>query len=649
MDSLGSNHARKAADVSLQTRKRIAQSILREVFGQHVADLVWFHLDQGPNPRGCFGSTPVDPMHAFEEGIVPNILSVILDPLPDSLKSNLDALALSIVAANRWDKDYPRMNFSGGFSSLTLLTADKKVGKMLLLWIIMHTKLGKDILSKRCSPTFDLQRTTAAARFNGGISSNLDGALDETEEEDESTNVGNSLKYIGSPLQVQVVDSWLREYRLEFVIPWIREMTPYHQEGLRKTVYQIYSLKGKTAKHVLPDQPFLDRRNLSKSTSTLYCAEVAPTQGTQKSQKVQYKDGKSAEFSLDCSVEELQELLQMLLAFHANYKYGTKNDETNFDESVRQMMSMIKGMIRRGNDTKNWSISKFHELLHFHVDQLNFGSLSNVDAGKGEHGLKLWAKLPSKNVRARDANLYYTDLAQRIYENRLLELASETLLPLVSPSASTRSPAQRQDGEVDLNIQLSLQLLTLTQCGETILQEDLAIFLRRQTTINFPLEVYQEAKYSRAGQQLRTIRASPKYRSTGAWYDWVLVCYQIGTDEVLYPYQVFGFFVNKKGQKTAVGRMGQRMKSQNSCLLDHWSMESQFRLVDMETIWQVVFAVSLGGGHNISDGRGSNEVLVLKDRVQDWPTLFVTHKWFNTARQANKKKRKHQNEHMASV
>ena len=147
INSLGSQKARKSVDAALQIRKRMAQSILRDVYGQHVVDLVWFHVDQGPNPRGCFGSTPVDPMHAFEEGIVPNIMSVILDPLPDSAKTNLDALALSIVSANRWDKDYPRMNFSGGFSSLTLLTADEKVGKMLLLWLTMHTTLGKDIMS----------------------------------------------------------------------------------------------------------------------------------------------------------------------------------------------------------------------------------------------------------------------------------------------------------------------------------------------------------------------------------------------------------------------------------------------------------------------------------------------------------------------
>ena len=81
LNSLPNNNVVHAAEATLEMRKKFATAILKNVFGQHVVDLVWFHIDQGPNPRGCFGSTAVDPMHAFEEGIVPNILSVILDPL----------------------------------------------------------------------------------------------------------------------------------------------------------------------------------------------------------------------------------------------------------------------------------------------------------------------------------------------------------------------------------------------------------------------------------------------------------------------------------------------------------------------------------------------------------------------------------------
>jgi len=50
-------------------------------------------------------------------------------------KAKLDRIANEIIPQNQWSEDFPRMNFKGGFSSLTLLTADKKVGKLCLLWI----------------------------------------------------------------------------------------------------------------------------------------------------------------------------------------------------------------------------------------------------------------------------------------------------------------------------------------------------------------------------------------------------------------------------------------------------------------------------------------------------------------------------------
>jgi hypothetical protein len=469
LNSHGTNQSKRMAESALQTRKKLAEAILKEVFGQHVVDLVWFRVDQGPNPRGCFGSTPVDPMHAFEEGIVPNILSVILDPLPDSAKSNLDAIAMNIVASNRWDADYPRMNFSGGFSSLTQLTADEKVGKLCLLWIIMQTPLGNAIIQKRCSPTFDSQRATAAARFSGIESPSTD---DNSEDEDDET-IGNTIGgrslqgYQADNLrQAVMVENWLNDYHLGFVVAWTRQMSPLHQNILRKTVYNICALKhGKSGKrHVFPPNiSFLDRRTVTGEFIELY----ADSNNNVRDGSNVPTESKEAQYSLDCSVEELQNLIEMLLSFHATYKYGRLEDKVNFDEKVRTMMALIKAIVRRGDDTKNWSISKFHELLHFDIDTKNFGSLANIDAGKGEHGLKTWVKLPSKTVRNREANLYYMDMAHRIYENRLLGLATSTLLP--NKELATNEEEQRGlllANETDeLEIELCRPLLPLNEEG----------------------------------------------------------------------------------------------------------------------------------------------------------------------------------------
>jgi hypothetical protein len=126
-------------------------------------------LNSGNNPRGIFGSAATDPMHAVEEGVIPNFVDVIIGPLPDSAKKKLDCVVESLFSksSNRSSQraDYPRISFSGGYSSLTQLSADEKVGKLFALAIVAETPVGKEILQQRCNPEFDSKRKERATRF----------------------------------------------------------------------------------------------------------------------------------------------------------------------------------------------------------------------------------------------------------------------------------------------------------------------------------------------------------------------------------------------------------------------------------------------------------------------------------------------------
>jgi hypothetical protein len=643
VESLNSSKEKRAAETVLKTRKKIAQAILKNVFGQHVVDLVWFHVDQGPNPRGCFGSTPVDPMHAVEEGIIPNIMSVILDPLPDSAKSGLDALALKIVACNRWDSDYPRMNFTGGFCSLTQLTADEKVGKMMLLWIIMQTTLGREIIEKRCSTTFDAQRLARAARFNPNTTNNQDDKS-ESEEIDslnESSTTITDRQYTGTPVQIDIVNKVLQDHQLHFVVPWLDEMIPFHQEILRKTVFQINFAQGKGLKHKLPQDTFLDRHVVHADTPLLYYTEDPEPRRAQSTTE--------AQFSIDCTIDQLQSLLEMILSFHASYKYAHVGDRRNFETNVRLMMARIKQQINRGIETQNWSISKFHDLLHMVEDAKEFGSHSNIDAGKGEQGLKKWAKLPSKTVRTRDANHYYHDVATRIYETRLIELASSTLMPrsaLTSQVTNAEASHPEVNDHETVTVTLSNVLTRLEVIGPTHLQPELTAYLRSRPNLVFPIEIYTEAKYVANGGQHTTIRGTPNYRNSGPWYDCVLVTYEDddGTKKE-YPFQVHGFFT-EAGQRTqsAVGRMGMR-KKRMSRLLDEWTYEKQYRIVDLQTTSQVVFALTMPMScYKEGSADMPHRLYVMKDRISEWPVIFDESNWTDDNKSnENKRKRKGRN------
>jgi hypothetical protein len=132
-----------------------------------VVDNAFFRVNLGNNPRGIFGATPTDPMHAFEEGLIPYLLETLIDPVPDSAKRKLDAIVQSLFSKsnNRSSqrKDYPRISFSGGYSSLTQLSADEKVGKSFALAILAETEVGRQILESRCDPVFDMKRKKIAA------------------------------------------------------------------------------------------------------------------------------------------------------------------------------------------------------------------------------------------------------------------------------------------------------------------------------------------------------------------------------------------------------------------------------------------------------------------------------------------------------
>ena len=108
---------------------RIMQDTLTTVFGQHVIDNAFFKLDMGDNPRGVFGVAPTYPMHAFESGIVPMLLDVVVDQLPDGHKHRLDNLAEQLFSKTnvryRQMLDYPRISLRGGFCSLSQLSSDE--------------------------------------------------------------------------------------------------------------------------------------------------------------------------------------------------------------------------------------------------------------------------------------------------------------------------------------------------------------------------------------------------------------------------------------------------------------------------------------------------------------------------------------------
>jgi hypothetical protein len=152
-----------------KSRKRICAKILRQALGSHAVPNAFFPLDFRLE-EGIFGHTFADLVHVLEEGIFKYLLSVFLDPLSDTISGEVDDLVTKLFGptANRchgmWL--FPRLNFTIGFTRLTLLSSEERVGALTVLVILLQTARGQEILLDRFSPDFDQRRKTRAAQFS---------------------------------------------------------------------------------------------------------------------------------------------------------------------------------------------------------------------------------------------------------------------------------------------------------------------------------------------------------------------------------------------------------------------------------------------------------------------------------------------------
>jgi hypothetical protein len=191
-------------------------------------------------------------MHPTEEGLVSYLLEVIIDPLSDSQKKSLDAMAelLFSKSNNRSTQRtaYPPISFCGGFSSLTQLSGDEKVGKLFALCIVAETDAGRNILENRCDPSFDSKRKERANRFQEADDCS---SVDEEEEQvprgvpveegKEPHSGGNCFSKVPfdstDDKHLRYVDYQLRKHGLSYIIGVIMQMGELHRNTTHSIVW----------------------------------------------------------------------------------------------------------------------------------------------------------------------------------------------------------------------------------------------------------------------------------------------------------------------------------------------------------------------------------------------------------------------------
>ena len=145
---------------ALDLRKKIVKEILHKVFAQHTVDNAFFKVEWYDNPCGIFSARGADILHCLEEGLFSHLMIALLKPFTQSQCNELDRIAEELINQSRaaMRNLYPEVNLSKGFTNLTTLSADRRVGRLFLLMLIMETPAGQRLFEERCDASFDARK-----------------------------------------------------------------------------------------------------------------------------------------------------------------------------------------------------------------------------------------------------------------------------------------------------------------------------------------------------------------------------------------------------------------------------------------------------------------------------------------------------------
>jgi hypothetical protein len=675
LKTLPTNTVRKKYIRSRRIRQKLCDRILHQVYGNHVVDNAFFGLDFGRTRDGIFRATLTDILHTIQEGIVPKLLQVFYGLMGDKQRTEVDDLVQAFFCEghNRSSErnSYPRVSFTRGYTQLTMLSADERVGQLFVLALLLQTKSGRAVLSPRFMLDFDIRRDRAKAQLSGLLDSEVSisdeetvpdqsNAEDETaepEHDEEDTEQGTS-----RGLSEAQLTSALDNLDLSYVTNQIRPcLDGFHTKRLDNVLSEVLNQRSyRAVSQVAIQEHQLDYRivpNLSEPEPLLGDSGAALPEMSMPEFEVEEE---RAENSIKLPMDKFVYLVETILSLHAFLKYGCSllvsrpTGIADYKRVLELFLRVLVLSVDRGDNTNQWCLQKTLELVHFLEDMLHFGPASGFSTETGERGLKQWAKAPAKTAQKRSDAVFSKQVCSRIHERVLINAIANTQH---GEENTVPEPASASIGVLArcANFVLELhQIATITRVlpsGKTHKMQidfpDIIVnwFEKRylvpeeDTTIQLYTEIVLPGP---TGQTGTILRAHPNYQSDGPWYDYALASYDEDDreDSPTYPCKMACFFREPVTGK--IMALVQEVEFQSptetareSQLFRHWTLKSKdnrsdrrrdavFEAIPVESLSDRIYALDPKplGGFSRKDSCDF-EILVVKYVKEQWPTSFL--------------------------
>ena len=293
------------------------------------------------------------------------------------------------------------------------------------------------------------------------------------------------------------------------------------------------------------------------------------------------------------TIKKLTSFINNLLSFYAFYHYNKnycytesiKPDIVVIKKKIIKMMENIKLVVRRDKNTMGWKISKFHDLLHIDNDMNKFGyNLMNIHTGKGESGLKFWAKKPARKAQKHNQNNFLTQTSQRIFETEVTTKAFSDIFynslqpkkthyndnfvlkePLFRffPGSKTYTGLETKNNKLHpipkIHLEFHVSILKFLENNALI---------KEQKYVDIFSSCYRKIDDM-------TFRAHPNYQKKGPWYDCVSTKWENKKSEIEIPSRCIMFLkINENIHvlcQTCNHQNIHEKKSSNK-MFSHWTM-----------------------------------------------------------------------------
>jgi hypothetical protein len=341
-----------------------------------------FEMDFGDNLYGQFRACTVDPMHLFEGGWCANVAKAFVRPLRSRVRFELDILLERIRVSSRSSvRDrFPRINFSGGVTSMTQIASHEWPGVILAYLIAIQMPQGQKLLTSRLED-------------------------DETKFQKKITQTNVKAKF-----------------------------NKARESVLRR--HQLLSVKDRMAIQKRRRQK--DHNNDASSSSDdedghSSCGEESSSDCDDHFIIMNGTEKEGSNNQTRCTLENIVQLFEMMLCFHAFYKnstywkIGDRRSYNRFKDAVQALMKQLVITLNRGDKTHNWNTQKTHEILHFADQICEYGHIMNADTGVGERGLKDWAKKAARRALKGSIDVFTDSTTRQVVDTLTLRKAAEVM------------------------------------------------------------------------------------------------------------------------------------------------------------------------------------------------------------------------------